>query len=250
VSKIICFDVWGTLILTDGDRFRRDVCNAVSRIIKEYEGVEIGVEELLQVFDSVDRRVRDRRLRELIYIPPEESIALLLREVLGKEPRLILVDEVHDAICRVIETTPHVRPAEGVYELLDMLKASGYSLAIVSNVVFWHSNATRRLLRRFNLDTFFDIEIYADLVKEVKPSTRMLNIVERQLGGTVKAHIGDSFSEDAAMALAYKVKAVLIDRKSQYLKDKNIEVLLNGNLIVVKQFDNLLNRDILSLVTS
>lgn len=250
MCKIVCFDVWGTLILTEGEKFRRDICQAVSSVIKHSEGIELGVEELLQIFDSVDKRVRDRRLRELTYIPPEESIQLLLREVLGKEPRLTLVDDVHEAICRALELTSNIKPADGVYELLDYLKASGYKLAIVSNVVFWHSNATRRILRKFKLDTYFDLEIYADIVKEVKPSTRMLNIVERQLGGTVKVHVGDSFSEDVAMALAYKVRAVFIDRKRTYLRDEDSKVLLDGSLVMVSSIRKLLTRELLQMAFS
>ncbi len=250
MCKIVCFDVWGTLILTEGEKFRRDICQAVSSVIRHVEGIELGVEELLQVFDSVDKRVRDRRLRELTYIPPEESIQLLLREALGKEPRLELVDEVHEAICRALELTNNIKPADGVYELLDYLKASGYKIAIVSNVVFWHSNATRKILRKFRLDTYFDLEIYADIVKEVKPSTRMLNFVERQLGGTVKVHVGDSFSEDVAMALAYKTKAVFVDRKRSYLKSEDVKVLLEGSLIMVSSLRNVLSGELLQLIFS
>jgi len=250
VGKLITFDVWGTLILPDREKFMYEICKAIVDVLTRH-GYNTSIQHVAEIYTNVDREVREIRLRELTFIPPEQSVRLLLERITGQRPSMKLVDEVHDAICRVVEEGTGVKPAPGVYELLDKLVHDGHVLALVSNVVFWRSYATRRLLGRFGLQRYFQYEFYADIVKEVKPSTRMLTLVEREAKMPVTTHVGDSFTEDVTMALACRVRAVLIDRRRQFLNaQERSKVLLNGSLVIVSSLDVLLEDDMYRVITS
>ncbi len=246
MQKIATFDVWGTLIVPDRDRFVRELCQSIQRELSKY-GYDISIDKIIEDFDIVDREIRKRRKNELTYIPPEESVKKLLEKILERPISMNIVDDVEDSICRTVSETESVYPADGVYEVLKMFRDLGYRIAIVSNVVFWRSRATRRLLKRFNLDKF-DVEIYADIVKEVKPNTRMLKFVENELNGEVVIHIGDSLFEDVAMAIAYGVKAVFIDRRRQILKNGEYSVDLGGRVIVVDKIRSILKPEIINMI--
>ncbi|NPA24050.1 MAG: HAD family hydrolase [Crenarchaeota archaeon] len=247
MQTVACFDVWGTLIIPDREGFIKHICEHVSDTLRRY-GIEVRLDKLVKAFSEADREVRERRRRECSLIPPEECVRVFLEKVLGKGVSLDIVDDVEDTICRAVETSPHVRPADAVLDVLSMFRNGGHRLAIVSNIVFWRSSATRRVLRRFGL-SMFDLEVYADVVKEVKPSTRMLRIVENLLNSKVIIHVGDSLFEDVAMAIAYNVPAVFIDRKGQILNEnERFRLELGGRVVVVRELKDLLKVDLNSLV--
>ncbi len=247
MQTVVCFDVWGTLIIPEREGFIKHICESIREVLKKH-GIDIDVDSLVKIFSETDREVRGRRRRECTLIPPEECVRVLLEKIVCGKVSLDVVDEVEESICNAVSESPHVKPAEKVHELLTTLRENGHKLAIVSNVVFWRSSATRRILRRFNIDSF-DIEIYADLVKEVKPNTRMLRIVESSLDSKVIAHIGDSLFEDVSMAIAYEVPAIFIDRKRQILNEsENVRVELGGRVIVVRELKNILEKEIMSII--
>ncbi len=250
MEKLITFDVWGTLILPDRERLVAEICKAIGEVLERHQS-RIPLPRIIETFTEVDREVREIRLRELTLIPPEQAIKILLEKLTRGKPAMRLIDEVHDAICKTIEEGSAVRPAPRVYELLEKLINDGYSLVVVSNVVFWRSYATRRLLDKLGLSKYFTAEVYADVVKDVKPSPKMLKIAEREAGGQIIAHVGDSFSEDVAMALAYRVKAVFIDRRRQFLEEsERSRVLLDGSLVIVSSLDMLLEDNVYKVITS
>ncbi len=245
MPRIACFDVWGTLIVPDREGFIRELCGSIRSELQKH-GYEVPLEKIIESFNIVDKKIREKRRNEMTYIPPEESIKTLLENILQTSVSMNLVDDVEDSICRTISKTENVHPADGVYEVLEKFREFGYKLAIVSNIVFWRSSATRRLLKRFSLDKF-DVEVYADIVKEVKPSTRMLKYVEDSLKGEVVLHVGDNLLEDVAMALAYNIKAVLVDRKRQILKSGDYNIDLGGRVIIVDRLRTLLKPELIDL---
>ena len=248
MTKLITFDVWGTLVVPEREKFVTEICRSIAETLRRYYG-NVPLSRIVEAFTLTDREVRERRLRELTFIPPEESVKALLCRITQERPTLKLVDEVHDAICRVVESGVAVKPAPGVEELLSRLHRDGHVLGVVSNIVFWRSYATRRLLDKLGLSRYFTVEIYADIVKEVKPSTRMLRAAEREANATLVMHVGDSFSEDVAMALAYRIKAVFIDRRRQMLEyGVRKRVLLGGNLVLVSSLDVLLEEDLYRVI--
>lgn len=247
MQTVACFDVWGTLVIPDKEGFIKHICDNVKKVL-EKNGIEVSIETLVKAFTESDRELRERRRLNCTLITPEECVKTFLEKTLNKSVSLDLVDEVEDSICRAVEDNPYVRPADKVHEVLSMFRERGHKLAIVSNIVFWRSSATRRLLRRFGIGGF-DIEIYADIVREVKPNTKMLRIVENSLNARVIVHVGDSLHEDVSMALAYGVQAVFIDRRMQILsRDERIRFELGGRVIIVRELKDLLNVNIENIV--
>ncbi len=243
MQTVACFDVWGTLVIPDKEGFIKHICDNVKKTL-EKNSIEVSLETLIKAFTDADRELRERRRRECTLITPEECVKAFLEKALRRPIPLHLVDDVEDIICKAVEENPYVRPADKVHEVLSMFREKGHKLAIVSNIVFWRSAATRRILKRFGIDGF-DVEIYADLVREVKPSTKMLRIVENSLNARVIVHVGDSLYEDVSMALAYGVQAIFIDRKMQILSgDERVRFELGGKIIIVRELKDILSIDI------
>jgi len=240
---VACFDVWGTLIIPIKEEFIKHICDNVRDVLRR-NNIDVELETLIKAFTEADKELRERRRRECSLITPEECVKTFLEKALNRRIDLKLVDDVEDEICRAVENNPHIKPAEKVHDVLSMFREHGHRLAIVSNIVFWRSVATRRVLRRFSIEGF-DIEIYADIVREVKPSTRMLRMVENSLNARVIVHIGDSLYEDVSMALAYGVQAVFIDRKMQFLsQNERIRYELGGRIVIVRELKDILSLDI------
>jgi putative hydrolase of the HAD superfamily len=131
------------------------------------------------------------------------------------------VYQVQDAIDEAISRL-EVAPYEDAVDAIKQAKAEGYRIGIISNVLFWRSRATRRLLESLGISQLVDLQLYADDIGFVKPSVQVFEAAKMLLLGDivpdVYLHVGDDFYEDFLGALMAGYGAVLVDRTGRYSK--------------------------------
>ncbi len=101
-------------------------------------------------------------------------------------------------------------------EAVAAVKAAGYPVAALGNVMFWPGMVTRYVLHRNGLLKHFDLTVFSDEVGLQKPSREIFEYVAGRLGVSVGelVHVGDSPENDLAGALVSGAKAVLVRRDS------------------------------------
>jgi putative hydrolase of the HAD superfamily len=85
-----------------------------------------------------------------------------------------------------------------IYKMLNILKDEGYSMNISSNTGFIEGDYVQIILKKLQIDHFFDFAIYSDQINASKPSARFFDVVYSQikLKKHQVLHIGDNFKSD------------------------------------------------------
>jgi haloacid dehalogenase superfamily, subfamily IA, variant 1 with third motif having Dx(3-4)D or Dx(3-4)E len=230
-SKIVTVDVWGTLIPIE------PAIKTVVDVIHRELGGKVPHQTVYALVNEERRKMKLARREKHEVVPPTYTLLDMYKQLRSKGVNVFFdVYQVQDAIDDSISRL-EVSPYEDAIEAIKLAKAEGYKVGIISNVLFWRSRATRRLLENLGISQFVDLQIYADDIGYVKPSVQVFEAAKMLLLGDVEPdvylHVGDDFYEDFLGALMASYGAVLVDRRGQYSK-KEVEVSVPCRAYIVK----------------
>lgn len=206
-GSAVTFDVWSTLL--EINSFYRAVAKALSERTGRREEEEY--ENILQAYTAVKAARRKGLIDEHDIV--RSSMEHALRNLPGVNEQ-----NLYWAFSRAVNAVDaRSLVLEGAEEVLRLFRESGYSLGVVSNVMFWPGYLTRVILDRAGLSGYFEVQVYADEVKCLKPNPKIFAVALDLLRAEREksAHVGDSVFEDLAGALASGMAAVLIDKNSE-----------------------------------
>ncbi|HML20385.1 MAG TPA: HAD family hydrolase [Aggregatilinea sp.] len=119
---------------------------------------------------------------------------------------------------------PHVRPLDGVYEMLDALRDDGMRLALISNT-FWPGSVHVQDLERFGLTQYFERLIFSADAEAWKPNSDVfLQALDAlDLAPDEAAYVGDSLYFDVWGSKQAGLRGVWIEQPDPWLPE-GIEV--------------------------
>lgn len=219
--KIATFDVWGTIVPIE------PAIKTVVDILHKSLGGKMPYQTVHALVSEERRKMKLARREKQEVVPPMYTL-LRIQKLLRDRGVNINFDvyQTQDAIDVAISQL-EIQPHEDAVEALKTAKREGYKVGIISNVLFWRSRATRRLLENLGLAQLVDLQLYADDVGYVKPAVQIFEAAKTLLVGDaapdVYLHVGDDFYEDFLGALMASYGAVLVDRGGNYVKKDLVE---------------------------
>mgnify|MGYP001626245786 FL=1 len=221
VSKMITFDVWGTLLPIE------PAIKTVVEVLHKSLGGRVPF-QTVHALVSEERRKMKLARREKHEVVPPISVMLNIQKQLRSRGVNASFDvyQVQDAVDEAVSRL-EVAPYEDAVEAIKVAKGEGYRVGVISNVLMWRSRATRKLLEGLGISNLLDLQIYADDIGYVKPAVQIFEAARTLLLGDVVPdvylHVGDDFYEDFLGALTASYGAVLVDRRGEYAKKEVIE---------------------------
>jgi len=110
--------------------------------------------------------------------------------------------------------TSTAAPFFDTFPVLEELKAAGYRLGMITNVV---PSSFEALRERYKLDDYFDVLFPTYLIGTIKPDPAVFTAALKMAGVTADEAmmVGDSLDADIEPALALGMRAVLLDRNNR-----------------------------------
>jgi len=191
---MVTFDVWGTLIPIEPAI--KTVVDAIHKAL----GGRLPHQTVQALVNEQRRRMKLARREKHEVVPPIYTLLDMCKQLRDRGVGLFFdVHQVQDAIDDAISHL-EVSPFEDAVEAIKLAKAEGYKVGIISNVLFWRSRATRKLLESLGISQLVDLQLYADDIGYVKPSVQVFEAAKMLLLGDaepdVYLHVGDDFYED------------------------------------------------------
>ena len=218
---MVTFDVWGTLIPIEPAI--KTVVDAIHKAL----GGRLPHQTVQALVNDERRKMKLARREKHEVVPPIYTLLDMYKQLRDRGVGVFFdVHQVQDAVDDAVSRL-EVSPFEDAVEAIKLAKAEGYKVGVISNVLFWRSRATRRLLESLGISQLVDLQLYADDIGYVKPSVQVFEAAKMLLLGDaepdVYLHVGDDFYEDFLGALMASYGAVLVDRRGQYTKKEVTE---------------------------
>ena len=127
----------------------------------------------------------------------------------------------------------YLRPRPGVREALSLIRRAGLKMGIVSNSL---SGAySRRLLRRYGLEGFFDCMVFSNEVGYVKPHPEIFRraLAKLNVGAGEAVMVGDEVETDIRGAKALGMTTILIGGEGEEA-DFKVDSILEAARIVLE----------------
>ncbi|MCD6502722.1 MAG: hypothetical protein DRN30_02955 [Thermoplasmata archaeon] len=225
--KVVCFDVWGTLL--NIEEFYVEVSKHISSIIGR--DLKSTIEELIQAYNKTKEMRRQGLFDNKKII--EQSLQVMSNET-G-----IPIEVLRRSMARATYSiAPEKALMEGALEVAKEVKELGLNTAILGNVLFWPGSFTRIIIERTGLGDYIDVQFYADEIGTSKPQKEAFTLVMRYFNlnnPKELMHVGDSIYEDFSGALGSRAVGVLIDPKV-----KNVIIIGNHEAYVIPKISDLL----------
>lgn len=203
--RAVIFDLWGTLILNSAD-LNINGKVAVPRLL----GIdETDFKRLLKDEWGTHKEWNER-----------EFFSALLRKLNANDnallERLVQMWERHYNA---------VTLAPGAAELLDMLKRAGYKVGLLTNT----EHPSLKLLKRFDIEKYFDFKILSFDYKLIKPARELFHIAASKAGVPVNeiCVIGDKPDIDIWPARQLGMRTIWVDMKGVSAVDYPADVKVN-----------------------
>jgi len=221
VIKIITLDVWGTILPVE------PALKTVVDVIYKSLGGRAPFQTLQALVNEERRKIKLARREKHEVVPPVYVLLDIQRQLRSRGINAAFdVYQVQEAIDQAVGSL-EIAPEGDAVEAIRLAKGEGYRIGIISNVLFWRSRATKRLLENLGIAQLVDLQLYADDVGYVKPSVQIFEAARQILLGDVVPdvylHIGDDMYEDFLGALMASYGAVLVDRQGTYVKKEFVE---------------------------
>ncbi|MEZ0320152.1 MAG: HAD family hydrolase [Pyrobaculum sp.] len=220
MNKMLTVDVWGTLIPIE------PALKTVVDVIYKNLGGKAPYQTIQALVNEERRKMKLARRERHEVVPPVYVLLNIQKQLKNRGINVYFdVYQVQEAVDEAISRL-EVSPEEDAVEAVKTARGEGYKVGIISNVMFWRSRATRRLLENLGIAQLADLQLYADDVGFVKPAVQIFEAAAQLLMGVepdVYLHIGDDFYEDFLGALMAGYGAVLVDRREQYTKKEMFE---------------------------
>lgn len=200
MSKLAIFDIDGTLVNSSYDQERK--------LFKDRLGAEtsskIHMGSLLDLYE------------ERHYRYEKHTLIKFMEEQLHCKIPADLIDEWIN-----IGQYDKTDYCDGVFELLDHLKAKDYDLGICSN---WFTECQVKRLKKFKLYDYFDIIRGGDYVLKPNPEAYKQFLVNHRLEDCVM--IGDNYDKDYLGPLSIGMKSIHIDHHDENKSLRKVREIL------------------------
>ncbi|WP_069808040.1 HAD family hydrolase [Vulcanisaeta thermophila] len=221
--KVVTFDAYNTLI-NYGREFIDEVTSNITKYLRSLS-MEVSFDYVREAYVNLDREIRLRRVVEMAYVPPMDNVRRFL-ETVSRKYGFRLSEDIVMNVAEIINNTllesKNVRPNEDAQYVLSEMKSEGFSIGVISNVIFWSSSVTRKLLSKYGFSKFIDVQVYADEVGRAKPHPaifeRALELLTHGIEPDIAIHVGDGFKEDFLGAVLDDIVGVFIDRDGSLVK--------------------------------
>jgi putative hydrolase of the HAD superfamily len=213
--KAVVFDLGHTLI----DYYNNWEVPELRAIERSYDlAVENGCEAEAGKFRADLKKMlvqgRERKEKELVEIPLYQVLDAVYQRF-GCDVTDEMLVEGMDIFYGVLEEDR--RLVQGTIEMLEMVKARGYAIGLVSDVAWGlPSEYPQRDMEHFRLIEYFDDMVFSTDVGLRKPHPKMFKIALSNLGADAAGSffVGNSLQCDVKGALGVGMTAVL--KKSEY----------------------------------
>ncbi|MGC9152847.1 MAG: HAD family hydrolase [Vulcanisaeta sp.] len=220
--KVITFDAYNTLI-NYGKELIEEIASNVTRYLKSMD-IEAHFDHVYETYMGLDREIRLRRVTEMVYVPPMDNVRTFLERLLrkynvGLTERMVM--DVANIIANTLLESKNVKVNEDAQYVLMEMKSDGFMVGVISNVIFWSSSVTRKLLDKYGLSRHIDVQVYADEVGRAKPHPaifeRAYSLLTHGAEPDIAIHVGDGFKEDLLGAMLDDIIGVFIDREGRLI---------------------------------
>ena len=210
--KNYVFDLYGTLIDLNTDEWSEELWEKLSILYRyknaEYSGEEIH-EKYLEFVDDEKKKVKKR-------FPDYKFIDIKIEKVFKRlftEKNVKVTAKEIDLICTAFRcfSTKYIRLYDGVYDLLDTLKATGKRVYLLSNA---QRKFTENELNMFGLAKYFDGIFISSDEECSKPDKHFYDaLIERySLKKSETIMIGNDHISDIKGAFDAGIKSLYINQ--------------------------------------
>ena len=211
--KHISFDLWLTLIKSNPD-FKQ----ARNKLFRDFFQIEKSLEEVSAVirkYDILTNYINERVGKNFDTL----EIYLLILDGLEQDLEKIEMESFHEFYDLTEELLMRHKPLlldDRLPQHLEMLKADGKSMNILSNTAFIKGRSLKKIMAHYGMDELFSFQIYSDEAGFSKPSQRIYeiayeNIINiRNLSKSEIIHVGDNVKSDYEGAKKFGFAAHLI----------------------------------------
>jgi len=223
--EAITFDLWNTLVHNRNyGEFR---VPALDKILRS-NGIELTTDALQEAYMSGFRySSRVIPAEGYRHVETHEIVDKVLESVGFTSP------ETRDELVRAYEEAFLCDPPrlkDGVFEALDYVKVR-YKIGLISVTGVSPGRFVRDTLRDHGVLDYFDVLIFSDEVKLVKPNPRLfttcLELLDVAPENTV--HVGDSFKSDIVGAIDAGMRTIWVKTREQVQKQGYVpDAIISG----------------------
>jgi putative hydrolase of the HAD superfamily len=220
--KHYSFDLWMTLIKSNPS-FKKERANFFE---KNFNYKNKSIEEIASIFRQVDEMCNSINEKTGGNIDAEEMYLMVINIIndYTNPFQNINVNELYNEMeCLVFKYLPVVY-SEQTKKVLTTLKESGEnSLNVLSNTAFIKGRTLREVLKRIELDSYFDFQLYSDEEGMSKPNKELFQLMLRNVSQNRKEkidlkeiiHIGDNPKADIWGANLAGINSLLINSNNE-----------------------------------
>lgn len=206
----ISFDLWLTLIKSNSEfKIKRNL------LFKEFFEIDSPIEKVAQQIRYYDVFCNTINERTGLNIDTNE-IYLLILASLGLSIHEIEISKLDGFYKESESLFLNYKPTliyDNTSTYLKKIKSEEKSLNILSNTAFIKGCTLRKLIAFYELEDYFDFQIYSDECGFSKPNKKIFDLIHKEVPHIDKSnilHVGDNEVADYNGAMEYGFKAHLI----------------------------------------
>lgn len=208
--KHISFDLWLTLIKSNSEfKEKRNT------LFKDYFEIESPLEQVAQqirYFDVYCNAINEKTGLNF----DTNEIYLLILASLNVPIQKIEIKQLEHFYAETEDLFLNYKPTliySNTKSFLSNIKSANISINILSNTGFIKGFTLKKLLTFYELEEYFDFQIYSDECGFSKPNKKIFDLIHKKLPNVDKneiLHVGDNEIADYQGAMEYGFKAHLI----------------------------------------
>lgn len=204
-TKLISFDLWLTLIKSDGKTFKTARNHMLGAAIAPEMEAE-SFDELVRQTDRAADRLAESRGKDVLF---DERIRLVAEAAGKPAPSDEQISGFYRQQTELFSAHPPILLDPETPQLLDKL-AGHADLAVTSNTGFIHGEQMRIALGRIGILDKFRVLKFSNEVGYAKPDPAIYRAVQQEAGYQPQqiTHIGDNYQADVEGARAAGMHAV------------------------------------------
>jgi putative hydrolase of the HAD superfamily len=210
--KAVTFDLWGTLMMeaTRGTRLTRtERIRRIDETLRENK-IIVGQEAIDRAYEAVGERLLEvwATLRD-IGARAQVDVLLDILQVSAQSRSDLLMTRLEDAYTLPILSDLPLS-LEGAPDVLSMLNAQGFRMAVICNTGRTPGKVLRIILERLGMGKYLSVQTFSDEIGLRKPHPEIFERTLAELGvePSEALHVGDTLAADVAGAHGIGMRAV------------------------------------------